>query len=204
MNIVKLRTQLTSAFGTVLFISTLMACGNPQGGSPPSDLPAARVTGADWVSASDAADRILRNEEDITFSRGPALEMAKNLALTILSDAAAATEPAQRTIFKTLMVALESAKLDVPEPGKDLKQCQREQNVLAFVMTSEPHTIHLCQRALAKGQKKSLAQILIHETSHVAGVYDECQATRIEVAAMRDSRVGLAFHNGYMGRCGIH
>lgn len=41
------------------------------------------------------------------------------------------------------------------------------------------------------------------EGAHLDNYGDECDATKIEVYAMRTSGVGLAFKNGYWVRCGI-
>jgi len=46
------------------------------------------------------------------------------------------------------------------------------------------------------------AQVLVHEMDHVVGYADECDATRLEVAAMK-ARGKDYFENGYVAGCGI-
>ena len=158
-------------------------------------------TPRDFVTDKTATERLKATDgkEDVDFSH---LETARKLAIEILKLASSKSSGQAKEVFDSVAKALEHVHFDYPEPGHDLQQCARERDVLAFVITYDPSQIHFCRRALQPFGQKKLAQILIHETSHVIGVTDECEATRIEVAAMRATR-GLAFKNGYWDRCRI-
>jgi hypothetical protein len=99
--------------------------------------------------------------------------------------------------------SLSSATIAMPEPGKTFQACKDIPGRLAYVMTGGS-TIYLCPRALdGTYSDKGLGQILVHESAHVSGIYDECGATQIEVQTMYRTQAGLQFKNGYWDRCGL-
>lgn len=137
------------------------------------------------------------------------IQAGKERALLILSKAQKdeKTDQKFKKIFPKVENKLKETKILYPEQGYDYKACKEE--VLAFVVPLRTwlpikNVIHLCNRvAYGNHDAKYLAQILIHESAHLARYLNECSATRIEVAAMRGSGEGLAFSNGYMEECGI-
>ncbi len=150
----------------------------------------------------DNADETVESTEKIT-AKAEGVEIARQLAEKILEVAVENTkDPQTKTLFRMVEAALKAAKINAPARGKDLKGCQEDLSILAFVKVKSPKTIHLCSRAV-KTNKKQLAQVLIHESAHVIGIHDECEATRVEVAAMRLSGATLAFENGYMEHCNL-
>ncbi len=157
---------------------------------------------SDLISTSNAADIVLA-DEPLEMIQLNILEKAKEVALSILGTAAEQSAPPMDALFRSMIAALARVNFDTPPTGKDLRECKQNKAVLAFVMLQSPNTIHLCARSLRTTSAKKLAQVLIHETSHVVGVHDECQATQVEITAMRASKAGLAFKNGYMQRCGL-
>ena len=106
-----------------------------------------------------------------------------------------------RSIFTNVQGRLNGTKVTWPNRGQDFKVCGA--NTLAFVIRGV-NKVHLCARLAYGGQSINyLAQTLIHEGAHLAQYWNECEATRVEVNAMRVSGVGLVFRNGYMANCGI-
>ena len=74
---------------------------------------------------------------------------------------------------------------------------------LAFVyLRRRQPEIYLCEfyQEITKVQK---AQTLIHEATHLAGVDDECGATRSEIDAMLASGEGVSYQNKYVQKCEI-
>ena len=184
----------------IFFALSLGGCAQEKIETLPSRDPKNSI---DLVDASNANEFVDSAESKLLKGRDVETETVRNLALTILNEASDRSSIPEATIYKTVSLALKYAAFKLPPPGKDLRQCLTEKNVLAFVMSSQLGTIHLCARALKGTSWKKLAQIFIHEATHVAGVRDECISTRIEVGAMRNSGRGLSFKNGYMQRCGV-
>ncbi len=187
-----------------LLIPTLLVlwgCGKGANEPIPTEGPS---ESSDLVPDAHAADPVkTTNIEQLRISK-LGFDAAKALAVAILNTAASHSQPPESTLFQNLGIELAKVNYDIPAPGEDLRQCVKDKAVLAFVMTNSPETIHICSRALQNTSKNKMAQILIHEISHVAGVHNECMATKIEVTAMRMSGKDLAFKNGYMQACGIH
>jgi len=74
--------------------------------------------------------------------------------------------------------------------------------VSAFVLSQDLNSnIYICPDIERKGEK-FMAQVLIHEAIHLAGVNDECTTTELEIAVMQAA--GLNPHsNSYVSRCGL-
>ena len=120
---------------------------------------------------------------------------------SILSSARTKSSGKWPGIFSNVQGKLGRTTVTWPSRGQNFKACGA--NVLAFVIRGV-NKIHLCaQVAHGNPSVNYMAQILIHESAHLALYWDECDATRVEVNAMRSSGAGLAFRNGYMTRCGI-
>ena len=125
----------------------------------------------------------------------------RTLAQQILGEAA--PRVSTRLLWNVLG-SLNGSKITYPKPGYDFRAC--EGGMLAFVYfhgNSPEHNIYLCSLVLNRGVTV-VAQTLAHESGHVNGFRNECDATRIEVTAMRFSGRDLAFRNGYMSSCGIN
>jgi hypothetical protein len=162
------------------------------GGAPSSDL----------LYSPGGTELIETNEHHITRS-GASIDAARKHAESLLHSAAHKTkDPQSRELFSAMETALGRAKIDVPPPGRDLRACTQDPATLAFVNSLDRGIIHVCARA-ASASESRLGQVLIHETAHVVGINDECDATRVEVAVQRSSSGRLPFRNGYMERCGI-
>lgn len=124
----------------------------------------------------------------------------RSLARVILSEAYAKLN---NDLFVTVFKSLEGANIVYPKPGYDFQGCS--EGVLAFVLFigGQPqNNMYLCSLVFGK-ETRGIAQTIIHESAHVAGLSNECHATIVEVAAMRLSGRGLSFQNGYMSECGI-
>jgi|CXWL01.1.fsa_nt_gi hypothetical protein len=121
---------------------------------------------------------------------------------SILNTAREKSSGNWRSIFTNVQGRLNGTTVTWPNRGQDFKACRA--NTLAFVIRGI-NKIHLCAGLAHGGQSANyLAQTLIHEGAHLAQFWNECEATKVEVNAMRVSGVGLAFRNGYMAKCGIN
>lgn len=86
-----------------------------------------------------------------------------------------------------------------PQAGYDYKACGS--NTLAFVIRGLKK-IHICRGVMDLGVSSAwMGQLIIHEMAHIIGLFDECNATVIEVVSMMYSSYGLQFKNGYYSRC---
>jgi hypothetical protein len=156
----------------------------------------------DFFNHPDAT-QVVDSQERFLRSGGNSIESARKHAEGILIESAKnAADSDTRGLFQTMATALGKATINTPPPGKDLKSCQQDSRVLAFVNLLQPGIINVCGRA-ASANESRLSQVLIHETAHVVGIHDECNATKVEVAVMRAANGRLPFRNGYMKKCGI-
>ncbi|MEK6774959.1 MAG: hypothetical protein AABY64_13540 [Bdellovibrionota bacterium] len=128
------------------------------------------------------------------------INQAVILAGSILDEASRNSSSNNPGIFKQIRNTLASSDLAWPQHGSDFTNCSA--TTLAYVVPSTaPRTIFLCQR-IVHAAEVAIAQTLIHEAAHLyLGNTDECAATAIEVVAMEDSGVGLAYKNSYISSC---
>ncbi len=88
--------------------------------------------------------------------------------------------------------------------GQDFPHCKKKEGVRAFV-TRGSGIIRLCDTLFTEDwDKHSLSQILLHEAAHVAGIHDECLATKYEVGALKLAKKKIAFENDYWKQCQIN
>lgn len=107
------------------------------------------------------------------------------------------------SLMLNVQSSFQTAQIVIPSEGTDFKSCIENQGTLAFVMLGEP-VIYVCRGALTGDYDRlGMGQILAHEAAHVYGIADECEATSVEITAMRESRYGLQFKNGYYEKCGF-
>ena len=114
-----------------------------------------------------------------------------------------AAPKASNNLLWRVLSNLKASQVIYPKPGHDFGGCK--ENILAFVMFHgcvPEHNIYLCHRVL-QSSVHAVGQTISHESAHTTGFFNECDATKIEVATMRLSGRGLAFRNGYMDRCGL-
>ncbi|MCG2725079.1 MAG: hypothetical protein L6420_02270 [Elusimicrobia bacterium] len=97
-----------------------------------------------------------------------------------------------------------------PSPGFNFNHCVENPDSASFVIPIlSNRIIFICAKTVYYNEwdnettAKVLSQLIIHEGAHLTGYYNECDATRIEVNAMRWSGRGLAFINGYMDICDV-
>jgi hypothetical protein len=89
----------------------------------------------------------------------------------------------------------QSAIADANTPWRTCDQA----NVLAFAAPTK--WVYVCPRGLQPAV--NLVQTLVHETAHVFGLKNECDATKIEVGMYRLANTPLAYTNGYMTDCNL-
>lgn len=129
---------------------------------------------------------------------------SRALALNILSRAypVELAQPESRTNLKArIYQRLSRAKIFYVSSAENFPDCGPGGLAFVYPRRRNPE-IYLCEfyKTLRPSQK---AQTLIHESAHLAGIIDECDATQVEVEAMRASGEGLGYRNRYVRRCQI-
>jgi hypothetical protein len=83
------------------------------------------------------------------------------------------------------------------ESGPDFERCLSKPGLLASTGGTD---ISMCRTLIDNEDLIGAAQVLIHETAHIAGNRNECYATLLELSAME--KAGLpSFSNGYVDEC---
>ena len=164
------------------------------------DLP--QVKAPDVLDDPDAAnEKISHLGASIKLNREGINEGIK-MTIRVLYAARAKADSKWKGIFSGVQNSFLRSQIAWPKAGFDFNAC--DEGVLAFVIRGD-RTIHLCSAlAYGFGSADYFAQVFVHESSHINGYFNECDATRIEVNAMRLAGHDLAFKNGYMERCGIN
>lgn len=183
---------------------TLAEAAGEKPAATPVPGPAISAEAPDVINDPDAGTEVISHlpPRFTSHSTDETVTLWTRRADSILERARAKNDADWNPVFKGVRRALGRATIKWPRPGMDLRGCK--DRVLAFVIPFVP-TIHLCAGAVyGVYGEKGMAQILIHESAHVARHFDECDATRIEVNAMRMADEGIAFRNGYWQRCGMN
>ncbi|MFA6434341.1 MAG: hypothetical protein WCW52_06565 [Elusimicrobiales bacterium] len=81
----------------------------------------------------------------------------------------------------------------------DTHGCKK--NELAYMYTNG-HTIYLCPELINADNRNVTAQVLIHETAHIIGYLNECDATELAMTAMENAGV-TPWRDGYADKCGL-
>jgi hypothetical protein len=122
-------------------------------------------------------------------------------AMAILNIAAEkANNNSLKTMFLRMSSKLRIADYKIPPEGKEFVKCSEA--TLAYTVPALSNTIYICNLLRSKSPGV-IAQSLIHEAAHLVGYNNECDATRMEMAAMNISGLGIAFSNGYVKECGL-
>ncbi|MFA5162695.1 MAG: hypothetical protein WC421_10665 [Elusimicrobiales bacterium] len=80
-----------------------------------------------------------------------------------------------------------------PLSDRDFSQCAGGA-ALAYTYPGEPY-IYMCRQELGFSEEHTV-EMLMHEMAHVIGYWDECVATKLQVAAVR--KLGkIPYGNGY-------
>lgn len=104
----------------------------------------------------------------------------------------------QNTVFKRVATRLESVSYRLIEPGTRNKFCG--EGAMAFAINYIGDSMNVCPIGLFQS-KELLAQIFIHEASHLVIGGNECKATIIETMAMQFAPFEEALKNGYWDTC---
>jgi hypothetical protein len=125
---------------------------------------------------------------------------AKILAVKTLQAAVASGGGSEnlKAGFKRALEVLEPAPIFSAPHGRDYGYCLKDPKTIAFV--PRDGDIYVCKKAL-KLSTEALAQSLIHEAAHVAGYKSECDATKLEVYAMKLAGKEIAVENKYFKSC---
>lgn len=95
--------------------------------------------------------------------------------------------------------ALSEATLRYPDEYSDFEKCTF--GAQAFTPRNTK-SIGICQLLLAS-EVQLIAQTLIHESAHLVGHFDECEATELELAAIKESSFKVPYDNDYVEPCGL-
>lgn len=152
----------------------------------------------DVIRDPQGANLITIETPDSAFleDRGTLVQQNREASRLILSQASQIDY-----FYSRILNALNHSQILYPQPGYDFQGCKND--ILAFVLTHQRYRIYVCAASFVRFPTYWMGQVFIHESAHVAGYGDECDATRIEVGAMRASGRDIFFRNGYMDRCGI-
>ncbi len=121
----------------------------------------------------------------------------KKLALDILLKATQFEATADT--YRKMVLYLYTANIHTPPSGQNFSECKAD--TLAYVLPYKPDDIYICSTLL--GQPSLLvAQVLVHESAHLIGVHDECQATTFEFFAMKAAGLSL-LNRSYADQCGL-
>ena len=71
----------------------------------------------------------------------------------------------------------------------------------AYTLDGDPD-IYICALILNEGSDNATAQALIHETAHIIGFANECDATSLAMSALRTAGIE-PYRNGYADSCGL-
>lgn len=105
-------------------------------------------------------------------------------------------------LFKKMIIHLSQAELvfKIDEDNR-FEECETKADLLAFVNTKDYQRIFICPR-LTLEKSDLIVQVIIHETAHLIGYHDECQATIFEFGAFALADLSLA-HDSYAKQCGL-
>lgn len=128
------------------------------------------------------------------------IELARDYADGYLRAAYKEVDSTYSKWFSASRYGLSNATIQFPKEGYDFAACTEK--TLGFVYLYDKSRIYLCGYALDNLRSQGLAQVLVHESAHLAGLRNECDATLIEITAMLFGRGSLVFRNGYVEKCG--
>ena len=131
-------------------------------------------------------------------------ELARSLAIELLGNArglATATESLATEAARNLA----SARFVVAADAEADRQCAQVAASL-FVLQTVPNTIYVCAdtrwHVLNEPDPVTvLAQGFIHEAVHLAGITDECEATKLELLVMGRDVTSFANFHRYSKQC---
>ena len=129
------------------------------------------------------------------------LQAERELAITIIKEAIA-NETDRRLILSYARVSAVMSELFIEVPSQQNKFAVCDHSTLAFFIPKVRNTIFVCDRLLTK-TSAAIAQTLIHEAIHAAGITDECETTELELSIMRTSGRGESYQNSYIESCGL-
>lgn len=166
------------------------------------------IPGVDVLTDPHAADLVESNSEAAGYTEAEAvskISAGRSTALTYISQARQNPKMSADvlTILGQLSTKLSATPIVYPTPGQDFKGC--DEGTLAFVIPSKSNRMFICAYVLNTefSEAKPFAQIMSHETAHLIGYHNECDATLIELLVMFGSGEGTAFRNGYVSKCGF-
>lgn len=154
-----------------------------------------------WVAYSAQSNALISplNESRMSFHE---IEQARNLAKSILVSAHySAPFINEKLTLNKLFRKVSQVRFNTPDIGYDFVSCTPV--TLAYVeMYIDDSVMHLCHLSLI-GSVEKLAQTIIHESTHLIGIEDECEVSKIELMVYRMARRELNYRNNYLQNCGL-
>lgn len=131
------------------------------------------------------------------------MEEAKKLALEILKRTIVKNKYQggflnQNKIFERVANRLDKVSFRYYEPGIKNKFCT--EGVMAFAINYVGDSMNVCPIGLFQ-TKELLAQVFIHEATHLDAGGNECKATIVETISMHFAPFHEALKNGYWKTC---
>ncbi len=128
------------------------------------------------------------------------VEGATKAAIKIIDKALTRNSPMQEVLLE---MRQSFGDIQWLPHGQNFPHCLKKPGIRAFV-THGVRTIHLCANLFEEEwDQNSMAQILLHESAHVAGIHDECQTTKYEIGALKLAKKRISFQSDYWKSCHI-
>ncbi len=128
------------------------------------------------------------------------VDNAAKTAIKIIDKALTRNSPMQETL---LQMRQSFGDIQWLPHGQNFPHCLKKPGIRAFV-TNGTSTIHLCATLFDEDwDQDSMAQILLHESAHVAGIHDECLTTKYEIGALKLAKKSISFKSDYWKTCHI-
>lgn len=164
--------------------------------------PSRAKDGSIYIPAKD----VITNPADVQAVPAPYLQQPKfnvqsgkymDVAREIL-ELNAKSEP-HASVYQAMLDKLPGVKIVTPERGTNFPVCVKRPDMLAVTLGTY---IYICRGAVSRLTSQEAAQVVIHEMAHVLGYFNECDATRFEITAMRKAKREF-FVNCYAEQCGL-
>ena len=165
---------------------------------------------ADWTETSDlrfqpVSERPTEGDLELARVRGLAAIEKTLIRLRNITLPGDRDFPDFEKALKRVSKKLNKAKIKTPKVGKDLYLCSKAKGAMAYTIAFPipSRKIFLCQRLLEGGfPEKFYTQILVHEATHLMQ-WNECGATKIELAVMNLGDEGIHKRSSMIAKCGL-
>jgi hypothetical protein len=146
-----------------------------------------------------------RIQKDFDYEIAPTrYQESRREAINWITQSMQSSDWSQKDVakLKKLKDLLENSSLNYVI-NQDNTPCTDSGRTAAFVLhPNNVVEIYVCQLSDQFSQS-FVAQVLIHESVHLGGIFDECETTKMEMEITRESG-RIPFKNGYVDSCGLN